>query len=142
MEYGLIIFWAAALVFFLVLEAVTFQLVSIWLGLGALVSLLLAIFEVPFWVQLVAFVAVSAVALWATRPLVKKFLSKKVPTNSDLDIGKVAIVTETINGSLSKGRVKLNGTYWAAKSVDGEIIEEGSTVTVVEVDGAKLTVKN
>lgn len=142
MEYGLIIFWAAALVFFLVLEAVTFQLVSIWLGLGALVSLLLAIFEVPFWVQLIVFVAVSAVALWATRPLVKKFLSKKVPTNSELDIGKVAIVTETINNTLSKGRVKLNGTYWAAVSVEGDVIEEGSTVTVVEVDGAKLIVKN
>lgn len=142
MEYGLIIFWAAALVFFLVLEAVTFQLVSVWLGLGALVSLLLAIFEVPFWVQLLVFVAVSAVALWATRPLVKKFLSNKVGTNSELDIGKVAIVTETINNSLSKGRVKLNGTYWAARSLEGDIIEEGSTVTVVEVDGSKLIVKN
>ncbi|MBP1572881.1 MAG: NfeD family protein [Oscillospiraceae bacterium] len=142
MEYGLIIFWAAALVFFLVLEAVTFQLVSVWLGLGALVSLLLAIFEVPFWVQLLVFVAVSAVALWATRPLVKKFLSNKVATNSELDIGKVAIVTETINNSLSKGRVKLNGTYWAARSLEGDIIEEGSTVTVVEVDGSKLIVKN
>lgn len=142
MEYGLIIFWAAALVFFLVLEAVTFQLVSVWLGLGALVSLLLAIFEVPFWVQLIVFVAVSAVALWATRPLVKKFLSNKVATNSELDIGKVAIVTETINNSLSKGRVKLNGTYWAARSLEGDIIEEGSTVTVVEVDGSKLIVKN
>lgn len=142
MEYGLIIFWAAALVFFLVLEAVTFQLVSVWLGLGALVSLLLAIFEVPFWVQLLVFVAVSAVALWATRPLVKKFLSNKVATNSELDIGKVAIVTETINNALSKGRVKLNGTYWAARSLEGDIIEEGSTVTVVEVDGSKLIVKN
>ena len=142
MEYGLIIFWAAALVFFLVLEAVTFQLVSVWLGLGALVSLLLAIFEVPFWVQLLVFVAVSAVALWATRPLVKKFLSNKVATNSELDIGKVAIVTETINNSLSKGRVKLNGTYWAARSLEGDIIEEGATVTVVEVDGSKLIVKN
>ena len=142
MEYGLIIFWAAALVFFLVLEAVTFQLVSVWLGLGALVSLLLAIFEVPFWVQLLVFVAVSAVALWATRPLVKKFFSNKVATNSELDIGKVAIVTETINNSLSKGRVKLNGTYWAARSLEGDIIEEGSTVTVVEVDGSKLIVKN
>ncbi len=142
MEYGLIIFWAAALVFFLVLEAVTFQLVSVWLGLGALVSLLLAIFEVPFWVQLLVFVAVSAVALWATRPLVKKFFSNKVGTNSELDIGKVAIVTETINNSLSKGRVKLNGTYWAARSLESDIIEEGSTVTVVEVDGSKLIVKN
>lgn len=139
---GYIIFWAAAFVFFLVFEAVTVQLVSIWLGLGALISLLLAIFELPFWVQLLVFVAVSAISLWATRPLVKKFFSNKVGTNTELDIGRVAVVTETINNSLSKGRVKLNGTFWAAKSVDGEIIEEGSTVTVVEVDGAKLTVKN
>lgn len=139
---GYIIFWAAAFVFFLVFEAITVQLVSIWLGLGALISLLLAIFELPFWVQLLVFVAVSAISLWATRPLVKKFFSNKVGTNTELDIGRVAVVTETINNSLSKGRVKLNGTFWAAQSVDGEIIEEGSTVTVVEVDGAKLTVKN
>lgn len=142
METGFIIFWAAAFVFFLVFEAVTFQLVSIWLALGALVSLLLAVFDVGFWPQLVAFIVVSVIALIATRPLVKKFFSNKVPTNSELDIGRVAVVTETINGAISKGRVKLNGTYWAAESVDGEIIEEGSTVTVVKVDGAKLTVKN
>ncbi len=142
MEIGFIIFWAAAFVFFLVFEAVTFQLVSIWLALGALVALLLAIFEIGFWPQLVTFIVVSVIALIATRPLVKKFFSNKIPTNSELDIGRVAVVTETINGAISKGRVKLNGTYWAARSVDGEIIEEGSTVTVVEVDGAKLTVKN
>ncbi len=139
---GFIIFWAAAFVFFLVLEAVTFQLVSIWLGLGALIALLLAIFEAEFWIQLLVFFLVSVIALWATRPIVKKILSKKVGTNTELDIGRVAIVTETINNATSKGRVKLNGTYWAAQSEDGEVIEEGSTVTVTNVDGAKLTVRN
>lgn len=135
-----IIFWAAAFVFFLIVEAVTFQLVSVWLALGALVSMFCAIGDLSFAIQLAVFVIVSAVALAATRPIVKKFYNQKQPTNSELDIGKSAVVIEKIDNSTLKGRVKLSGTDWAARSQTGDVIEAGETVTVTDVDGAKLIV--
>ena len=92
--------------------------------------------------QFVIFVLISLVLLIFTRPLLKKLMVKKhQPTNYDLDIGKVAIVIEPIDNSKQTGRVSLNGVDWSAKSVDNSTIENGSQVTVQNVDGSKLLVK-
>ena len=82
----------------------------------------------------------SLILLIATRPLVRKMQGEKYHTNFELDIGKTAVVTERIDNELGEGRVKLDGTNWAARSSDGSVIEQGSVVTVQEVDGAKLIV--
>ena len=50
------------------------------------------------------------------------------------------MVTERINNELGEGRVRLDGTNWAARSSDGSVIDEGAVVTVREIDGAKLIV--
>lgn len=142
-DYAYIILWAAAFVFFLVFEAVTVQLVSVWLALGSLLSLIVAIFfpEVPLWVQLLIFLVASVVSLLATRPAIKKLVKSKPETNAQLDVGKTVVVTETINNELSQGRAKLNGSYWTALSVNGDIIEEGATAKIVSIDGSKLIVE-
>ena len=67
--------WLGVFVLAFVIEAITQDLVSIWFGLGALVALCITGFT-DWWVQLIVFVAVSAVALLATRPLVKKILAR------------------------------------------------------------------
>ncbi len=141
LEY--IIGWAAAFVFFLVVEASTFQLVSVWLALGSLVSLVVTVVfdDVPLWLQLLIFLVVSVVSLIATRPVVKKLVKEKPETNAQLDVGQTVIVTETVNNELSQGRAKLNGAYWAAVSADNSIIEEGSTANVVKIDGSKLIIR-
>ncbi len=142
-DYIYIVLWAAAFVFFLVLEAATFQLVSIWLALGSLVSLIIAVAapDSPLWLQLLIFLAVSVVSLVATRPAVKKLVKSKHETNAQLDVGRTVVVTETINNELSQGRAKLNGSYWTALSVNGDIIEEGATAKIVSIDGSKLVVE-
>ena len=90
--------------------------------------------------QFAVFVAASIILLIATRPVAKKVQNKVVPTNFELDVGKTAEVTEDIDNTKNKGRVKLDGTYWAAVSQDGSFIKQGSVVNVVEVSGAKLIV--
>lgn len=135
--------WTAAFIVFMIFEGVTFQLVSVWLALGALVSLIVTVIvpDVPFWAQLLIFLAVSVVSLCATRPVVKKLVKVKPETNAQLDVGKTVIVTETINNELSQGRAKLNGDFWSAVSENGDIIDEGTTVTIVKIEGSKLYVK-
>lgn len=137
------ILWAAAFVFFVVLEAVTFQLVSIWMALGSLVTLITIVVadDLPLWVQLIVFLAVSVVSLVATRPVVKKILKTKPETNAQLDLGSTVVVTETVNNELSQGRAKLNGAYWAAVSDDGEVIEEGSVASIVRIEGSRLIIR-
>lgn len=133
------IFWIVLFVILVVAEFATVQFVTIWFAAGALVAVFLSGF--PFWIQLIAFVAVSLVLLILTRPLVKKLTKKPyVPTNADLDIGASAKVIETIDNESLKGRVSLKGVDWSARSTDGAVIQEGQTVIVDRIEGSKLFV--
>lgn len=137
-----IIFWAVTFVVLTIAELCTYQLVSIWLALGSLVSLICAIFGLGIIGQVIVFTVFSVLLLIATRPFVKKVLKNRiVPTNAELDIGKIAIVIEKINNTTSSGRVKLNGVDWAARSSDDSVIPTGTSVTVEKIEGSKLIVK-
>ena len=69
---GTIAFWVAALVVFLIVEAVTAGLVSIWFVFGSLVALICAALGAAVWLQIFWFVIVSVATLVLKRPLVKR----------------------------------------------------------------------
>lgn len=137
------IIWAVLLIVFVVIEAATAQLVTIWFAVGALVTVFVAYFcPTLWWLQLLVFAVVSAVALVATRPLVKKFAKKNQKSlNFDKCIGDIAVVTETIDNVNGVGSAKVNGVVWSARSEDGTVIENGKNVQVVKIEGVKLIVK-
>ncbi|MGN0634422.1 MAG: NfeD family protein [Oscillospiraceae bacterium] len=133
--------WAIAFVVFLIVEGVTLNaLVSIWFAAAALFAMFAAMAGLGFVWQLAIFVVSSVVLLIATKTLVKQMHKNKQDPNMDYDIGKTAVVIETVCNETSSGRVKLDGVDWAARSEDGRNICEGTTVTVKKVDGAKLIV--
>lgn len=139
---GHVLFWIVALVIFLVVEAVSAGLVSIWFAAGALAALICAALKGPLWLQAIWFVVVSCVTLILTRPLVKKYVNgKSVATNADRNIGRSAVVTEKIDNLAGAGTVKLDGVLWSARSVNDAPIEEGATVVVREIQGVKLLVE-
>lgn len=139
---GHVLFWIAALVVFLVVEAISAGLVSIWFAAGALAALICALLHGPVWLQAIWFVVVSGVTLILTRPLVKKYVNaKSVATNADRNIGRTAVVTERIDDLAGTGAVKLDGVLWTARSSGGAPIEVGTVVTVREIQGVKLMVE-
>mgnify|MGYP003331743346 FL=1 len=134
-------FWIIAMVAFLIVEAVTVGLASIWFALGSLAAMVCAKLNAQIWVQIVVFLIVSAAALYFTRPLVKKYINgKKQPTNADMAIGKECRVTETINNVAGTGAVYVDGKTWTARSEDDEVIEEGELVWALRIEGVKLIV--
>ena len=136
--------WLAAAIVFAVIEAVSYQLVSIWFTGGCVAALIAVIINpsMPLTVQMIICVAVSAALLIATRPLVKKLLNgKPEPTNVDALIGKTAVVTDTVDNINSQGEAQVDGKLWTARSADNTVIEKDSIVTVEKVDGVKLIVK-
>ena len=137
------IFWIAALILFVVVEAVTVGLASIWFAIGALAALICALLHGPVWLQVVWFLAVSLATLILTRPMVKKYMKGKVvPTNADRNIGRTAAVTERIDNLAGTGAVKIDGVTWTARSADeNQTIEAGAMVTVREIRGVKLVVE-
>ncbi len=141
-EFSMLIFWIAMLVILIIVEAVTAQMVTIWFAVGAAAAIVAELLGAQVWLQWIVFVAVSAITLVATRPLVRKLTQTKVqPTNADRCIGQTAIVVEDINNVEGKGQVHVNGVIWTARSSDGSVFKKDERVTVEKIDGVKLIVK-
>lgn len=135
------IVWIIAIVVFLVLEAITAGLVTIWFAIGALAALLAAMFNAPVWLQLVWFFVISIAAFAVTRPLAKRYLNSKTqPTNADMLIGKECIVTETIDNVAGTGAVSVGGKVWTARCAEACVIHAGMHATVLRIEGVKLIV--
>ena len=135
-------FWLIVLIVCIIVEGVTQGIVSIWFAIGAGAAFAAASFGAPMSLQLFLFAAVSLLSLLFTRPVLKKMMMFRfTPTNHELDIGKMAIVTETVDNSRNCGRVSLNGVEWSAKSRSGEILEKGASVIVTAIAATTLTVK-
>mgnify|MGYP003333474946 CR=1 FL=1 len=134
------IVWLAVLLGAILTEICTLDLVAIWFIPAALISLILSLFHVGLAWQIIVFVAVSVGLLAATRPMVKKFFAQKTErkTNIDAVIGSTGIVTETIDNLKNQGLVRVKSQIWTARNVTDEIIEEGSTVSVLRIEGVKI----
>ena len=136
------IIWLILMGAFLVIEAACpFHLVSVWFAVGALVAAVIGQLGGGIWLQIGAFLVVSAGLLALLWRYVKGFLNKKVTkTNVDSVIGSQGYVTEAVDNLSAIGQVKLGGMYWSARSSDGKTISEGTLVRVDRVEGVKVFV--
>ena len=133
--------WLSLAVFFLIIESMTVEIISIYFTGGALVSMALSLVGVPLEWQILAFCVVSILLIIFTRPIVARYLKRnESKTNVDTLIGDVATVTKEILPD-ERGEVKIKGQYWLAVSANNDIIELGSKVSILAIEGAKLIVK-
>ena len=139
-----VLFWACAVIAFVVAEIMTIQLVSIWFAAGSLVTLLFSYFyELTAIEQLGIFIISSSIFLLISLPLLRNRRNRKnaVATNAELDVGRHATVIEVINSDKGTGRVTLNGVNWSAvPENENDIMPEGTVVIVKKVMGARLIV--
>ena len=136
------LFWVLAIVVFVAVEGVTVGLTSIWFAVGALVSLLISFFVDSLWVQIWVFLIVSLLALFALKPLAAKYFTPRdhQATNSDRILGKEAVVLEEVNNLENRGRIKVLGQEWTARSLSEEIIPVHTVVTIDRIEGVKVFV--
>lgn len=133
--------WFILMVVFIIVEANTVMLVSIWFATGALTAMIAGLVGAPLWLQGLLFFAVSVALLLALRPITKKYFTPKlVKTNVDSVIGTQGIVTARIDNIQSAGQVKLNGMEWTARSTSGQVLEEGMLIRVDRIEGVKVFV--
>lgn len=138
---GCLIMWLALLVLFLLMEAATVALVSVWFAAGALAALLVCFFDGTLLWQFVAFAVVSALLLLCLRPFTRRYLAPKtVKTNVDEVAGSQGIVLERIDNLQATGRVRLGALEWMARSTDGKPIPAGSKIQADRVEGVKVFV--
>ncbi len=134
--------WLVAAIVFAVIEAVTVGLTSVWFAVGALAALFAELLGAKLWLQITVFLLVSALMLYFTRPIVKKYVNSKVePTNADMLIGKECRVTETVDNIAGTGAVYVDGKTWTARCDEEEVIPMGELVIALRIEGVKLIVK-
>ena len=133
--------WLIAAGFFFIAEIATVGFLIFWVGVGALLAMLVSFFTGNLLIQTAVFVIASSLLIPLTKPIVKKYFDdgKITATNAFSLIGKKGIVIVDIKTMDSTGQVKVDGEIWSAKS-DADI-EKGTEIEVLKIDGVKLIVK-
>ncbi len=135
--------WLIISGFFFILEMATTGFLVFWLGLGALLTMVVSFFTQNIFIQTAVFVVSSILFIFLTRPFVDKFVSKKekkIETNAYSIIGEKAIVTKEINSLKGVGQININGDIWSAKTENDQVIPSGTAVKILRIDGVKAVV--
>lgn len=123
-------------------EFVSGELFLVMLGGGALAAAGGAALGLGMLPSAGLFAIVSVLLLLAARPAAKRKLQERMGSlerHQDKFVGATAEVVERVDGS--GGQVRIGRELWSARSMDGEeVLEQGSTVTVLQVTGASVLV--
>lgn len=132
--------WLILTIAFVVAEAATTALISIWFAVGAGAAMIASIFTDSAILQFAIFAVVSAVILAIMVPTLarRRAASKPPVTNgSQLVVGKRGVVLKAIvPGDI--GRVRVDGLDWQARA--DTALPQGTPCEVTAADGAVLTV--
>jgi len=121
-----------------------FWLASI--AVGCLAAGIAGLLPIGLLGQVLVFAGSSLASLFGLRPvLVRRFLHARgmeVRTNVEALLGKSGVVTKRIDPVTRVGRVVVDGEDWRGALVEGGgVIEPGTRVIVVQVDGSTLVVE-
>lgn len=112
------------------------------IGLGAIVAGVVAFASDSIIIQLLVFAAASALSLIFLRPVITRLSSKdKEKSGAEAIIGSEGLVLEEIDNLEGKGRVKVNGQDWKAKSMQGTVIAKDTVIIVEKIEGVTLYVE-
>ena len=133
--------WLGLMVVFLLIEAGTVALVSLWFAVGALAAILVSLLGGSIAIQSVVFLVVSCVLLALVRPVLRKYYTPRITrTNVDSLLGSQGLVTKDIDNVTGSGEVKLGAMTWTARSTDGAPIPAGTQIRVDRIEGVKAFV--
>lgn len=134
-------FWLIASGIFFIAEIITVGFLIFWLGIGALITMIVSFFTSNLIIQTTVFVISSTILIFATRPLINKFTNTKTTsTNAFSLVGKKGIVTQNIDSIRGTGQIKVQGELWSAISKDSDIIPKNTEVEILSIKGVKLIV--
>lgn len=134
--------WAILSVVLFLFELTSGEFVFCCFAIAAAGTAFFSLFVSTVSFQLGIFLVLSVLSLYFVRSPLKKMLLKHSPgrkSNTNALIGKKCKTVETIDND-SNGAVKVYGEIWKARSLDNSIIEKGTMVRIVEMDGLTLIV--
>lgn len=133
--------WLVAGVVLLVGEMSTATLIVLPFAIGAFAAAALAFLGASLAAQLVACAAVSTATFIGLRPLAKR-MDRDAPTDGigsqRLVNAAGAVIAEIPTGEI--GTVKVGSEEWRAESFDGQAIEKGARIRVLNIRGTRAVV--
>lgn len=135
-----LLFWLGLMIVFLIIEAVTVGLATIWFAVGALAAVAAAALGGGIAVQMALFFLVSLTLLIFTRPIaVKYFNGNKIRTNYEDALDKTVRITERVDNIAGTGKAQLNGQEWTARmKSDDMALDRDALAKVAAIEGVKL----
>lgn len=136
-------FWLALGVVLGVAETLLTTLVLVMFAAGAFAAAIAAAVGLPPWLQVITFGVVSAAALGAVRPAIRRHQSGRRDAADDIGIGAIAGSTGLVLERVDRdsGLIKIEGETWLARSYDAtQAFEPGERVNVVEIKGVTALV--
>ncbi len=137
-----IVFWVLIFAMAVIVELVTYNLVSIWFAVAALAAMIASIFEASLVLQFVLFGLLSIAGFLLFTMVIRPRLGQRViaPTNADRILDKEGVVTEEIHSVLGTGLVKVEGQVWSARIEGDGLVKVGTLVRVVAIRGVRAIV--
>ena len=135
--------WAVISMLCLITELSSGDFYVTCFGIGALCALVVSLFDVPVWAQVVVFAVFSVLSIYFLRPRLVALLNRSAShrvSNADAIIGRVGEVTETVKAG-DYGRVKLDGDDWKAQTDAGCDLPVGAKVRIVGRDSIIIKVE-
>lgn len=134
------LFWVFVTFALIIIDLITSSFVFMWFSVGALINIILSIFNVPFLYQVVVFFVVGIAMVIMGYPWVKRKLKASVnefKTMEENYIGKTMVAENDIKDT---ARIKVGGIYWTACNT-GDLIKQGKSFIITGIDGNKLLIK-
>ncbi len=135
--------WIIIGIALLIVEATTISFISIFFAIGCFIASLVSLVIPSIGAQIIVMCLVSGIGVMFCRSILQKYfeVNKEIkPSTINAIIGKSGVVTKSINPD-DIGLVKIEGEIWSATSIDSEVLPEGTTIVVKNIDGVKLIVK-
>ena len=134
--------WAVAAVLLAVGEIFTPGMFFLGpVALAAVVAGVVAAVGLGVAAQLIVFIAGAVGSVWILRPIARRHLHMPaaIRTGTAALEGAKAVVTQRVDAN--GGRVRIGGEEWSARAyMDDQVLEPGTRVEVVKIEGATALV--
>ena len=92
--------------------------------------------------QIGAFILVSFVLVYFTRPFAVKYVNAHhEKTNYEQAVGKIVRITQRVDDLAQTGKGILDGMEWTVRTDGKEVLEKDTLARVIRISGVKLIVE-
>ena len=110
-------------------------------ALAAVAAGIVSLVGAAAWLQLIVFIVVSIASLGVLRPIARAHIRMPALTRTGTAalVGSKAVVLQRVDAN--GGRVRIGGEEWSARAyIDDQVLEPGTRVEVVKIEGATALV--